>query len=74
MLNLNVSGRCLLCNNQIVCTVIYDNHRATSSCETCKCNSLLNLECNYEVYYPTLFFHLEKLFKTIYQLANHGNF
>lgn len=35
MLNWNVSGRCLLCDNQTMCTVIRDNHSATFSSKNC---------------------------------------
>ena len=33
-----------------------------------------NSECNYAMYYPTVYFHLEKLLEDHISITNNGNF
>lgn len=70
MLNWNVPGRCLLCNNQTVCTVICDNHSTAFSCKNYTHNTLLMLTRNtnmqYIIYFFIIIFVAQSCFSIIY--------
>ena len=66
MLNWTVSGRCLLCNNQAMCTLNCDNHSATSSCKNYTYNTLLMLTGRTITQYIIYFFIWKSFFSVLY--------